>query len=377
MAANKRRLRARWLGLHRWLGLPLGLVFALVGVSGTLLGFYPELDLALNPPPHALLTVGPDYSWQPVADRLRRAYPAYDGPWRIEVPLAPGRPILARYYHPPERPGKSFGPRLVSLDPATLAILQDRYWGDGGLTWVYDLHYTLFLDRSGRQLLAGMAALLLLSLVSGLWLWWPTPGHWRERSRWRIRPGRVRATYDWHVLSGLYSAPLLALLLLTGLVLEIPEPVERLLQLPQPAPPTSSPPAPGQRPITLDQALVVARHTFPGAQPRWLEIPPRAGGLTHITLWQPGEPGRRFPKTQVWLDPQGHLLAQRNPLKEPTAPSLMRWLHPLHNGECLGLPGRLAITLAGLLPLGLWVSGWMRWRQKKNGKASLQNKEFY
>lgn len=43
----------------------------------------------------------------------------------------------------------------MSLDLATLAILQDRYWGDGGLTWVYDLHYTLFLDRSGRQLLAG------------------------------------------------------------------------------------------------------------------------------------------------------------------------------------------------------------------------------
>ena len=53
------------------------------------------------------------------------------------------------------------------------------------------------------------------------------------------------------------------------------------------------------------------------------------------------------------------------------APSLMRWLHPLHNGECLGLPGRLAVTLAGLLPLGLWVSGWMRWRQKMGGKGSL------
>ena len=51
MAASPVRKKARkaWLASHRWLGLVLGAFFVLLGLTGSLLVFYTELDTALNP----------------------------------------------------------------------------------------------------------------------------------------------------------------------------------------------------------------------------------------------------------------------------------------------------------------------------------------
>jgi uncharacterized iron-regulated membrane protein len=46
---SRRRRRAGWRWLHLWLGLSLGLPLALIGLSGSVLVFWQELDAALNP----------------------------------------------------------------------------------------------------------------------------------------------------------------------------------------------------------------------------------------------------------------------------------------------------------------------------------------
>jgi uncharacterized iron-regulated membrane protein len=92
-----------------------------------------------------------------------------------------------------------------------------------------------------------------------------------------------------------------------------------------------------------------------------------------VRLYQPGEPGRRFPKTQLWLHPQtGDVLAVRDGLDLPWSEMLINWMHPLHNGEGLGLWGRVLVLLTGLLLPGLWITGLIRWRQKANAKKLIQ-----
>ena len=49
MTLSRRRLRHFWVQFHLWPGLLLGAVFALLGLTGSVLCFYPELDLWLNP----------------------------------------------------------------------------------------------------------------------------------------------------------------------------------------------------------------------------------------------------------------------------------------------------------------------------------------
>lgn len=372
-AITKRKLRALTLAFHRWAGLSLGLVFALLGLSGSLLVFYPEIDLWLNPIQQVRPGPTPDFSLAQAIDALRQQYPSHDGAWRLEMPLADGRPINARYARPPESRGRGFAPLMVTLDPETLRPTSGRIWGDYAMTWLYNLHYTLLLDKAGRYTVGAVGLVGLLSLLSGLYLWWPSARRWRAALRWQIRPGIVRATYDWHVLSGVYGLLLLGLLSFTGVMLAWPEftrpPINALSPL-YPMPHLHSLPPAGQAMIDADRAVAAARAELPGGVLRWLETPTGEDGCYRVNLWLPGDPGYRFPRSNVWIDAySGRVLAVRDVRRQSAGDAFFAWQHPLHNGEAFGLPGRLLAGLGGLLPALLWVSGLMRWQQKRRAQV--------
>jgi len=48
----------------------------------------------------------------------------------------------------------------------------------------------------------------------------------------------------------------------------------------------------------------------------------------------------------------------------------VEWLYPLHTGEAFGFTGQLIILIAGLMPLILYVTGVIRWLQKR--KAAVK-----
>ncbi|HET7776398.1 MAG TPA: PepSY domain-containing protein, partial [Azospira sp.] len=355
MTSLRRRCRAWLLALHRWLGLSLGLLFCLLGASGSLLVFYGEGDRFLNPELQ-LRPAGPPHDLDAVYALLQAAHPQRSGGWRLELPMAPEQPVTARYYGPAEKAGLDFAPLLVAVDPYRLEIVSQRFWGEFAATWLYNLHFTLLLDRSGRLLLGVAAVLLVLLLGLGTYLWWPSPGRLGKA----LRPGAGRSSqrriYDLHVLGGLYGLPLLLLLTLSGAVLEQPAWFKPLLAVFSPVDAVPAPAAEhGAVLIGPQQARAIALGRVPGAEVRWLETPPAGGGNYRLRLYQPGDPSRRFPHTLVWIDAaSGEVLAIRDPRQDSAADSLFNWLQPLHNGEAFGLPGRLLTALAGLLPLLLF-----------------------
>ena len=86
---------------------------------------------------------------------------------------------------------------------------------------------------------------------------------------------------------------------------------------------------------------------------------------------QSGEPNRRFPRTNVWIDAvTGDILASRDPQQNSAGDTLMDWLHPVHNGEAFGLPGRIIAFACGLLPLLAFVTGIIRWRHKAQSASA-------
>lgn len=369
------RARGFWLACHLWLGLTLGGLLVILGLTGSVLVFYTELDRLLNP--HTVASApAPDVDVDAAFAALRAAHPERSGAWRIELPLHEGVPLMARYYRPAERAERSFAPLLVTLDPATLAITRTAFWGDTVVTWIYDLHYTLLLDRPGKTAVGIAGLLMLLSLGSGLWLWWP-----RHRSVHRLlhalkpvlRHGRARLTYDLHVLSGSWGAVLLITLALTGAALALPDqtrslitPVSPLFRMPD----LGAIMAPTDHAITAADAVAVACARFPGGEPRWVESPSLEGGVWRVVLHQPDEPSRRFPRTQVWVHPEtGAIIAERDATHDSGGDTILNWLHPLHNGEAFGMTGRVLVCIAGLLPAILFVTGWVRWRQKARAKA--------
>lgn len=372
MHQGKRRWRG-WLHAgHKWAGLSLGALFVLLGLTGSLLVFYQELDDGFrNSGSPSVLAVSPDR----IVAALRAAEPERGGPWRIELPDRAGAPITARYLNPAETVGRRFAPLILRLDSESLAVRERYFWGENVWTWIYKLHYTLLLGQAGT-IVVGIAGLMtLLLLGSGLFLWWPSTGQWRGALT--IKRGAVwkRRVYDLHVKPGVYAAVLSLVVVLTGTVMAVPDwfkpGIGWFSPLTAVGGPGALPPLAAAPVLTAEAAIATARARFPTATVRWIETPGVVQPYWRVQMRQDGEPNRRFPRTQVWIDAaSGDLLAVRDPRRNSAGDSIFDWLHPLHNGEALGLAGRIAVFVLGLAPLLAFVTGWIRWQHKRRAASS-------
>jgi uncharacterized iron-regulated membrane protein len=176
-----------------------------------------------------------------------------------------------------------------------------------------------------------------------------------------------------HKVAGAYGFVMLLVLALSGVVLEIPDYVNPLIgwfsPLQAPPKPQSILPAAMRPAIALDEAVSIAQGQFPRAEVRWIETPGDATGSYRINLRQAGEPSRRFPKTNVWIDQySGNVLRVSDPVAFSAGDTLVQWLHPLHSGEAFDMPGRLLVLATGLVCPLLFVTGVLRWRQKRRAR---------
>lgn len=367
---SQSRLRRVFLAWHWWGGLWLGGAFALLGLTGSALVFYPDIDRLLNPELVIDARGMQPVELQAVFDLLHTRFPERQGPWRLEVPLTPDRPIFARHLSAQDREHGHFAPLVVAIDPSGPSVISSRVWGEYLVTWLYDLHYSLLIGARGKLLVSLIGCAFLLSLLIGMVLWMPSRAQLLRRLVPRLRQGRVRKVYDLHGLGGMYGLVVVGVIAGTGVVLATPGWFEPLVdqvsvRRKQPAQASLSTGV-GNLPIRADQAVLAGTAALSGAELRWIEEPADATGTYFLRLRQPGEPGNRFPKTYVWIDQySGAVLAVRNPRENSAGDGFFDWLHPLHNGEAFGMPGRWLSFVAGLLPALLFITGLIRWHQKR------------
>jgi uncharacterized iron-regulated membrane protein len=348
-------------------------MFAFLGITGMLLVFYVEIDRQLNPIIQVQPGNAPARPLAAVVEVLHQSEPQRMGAWRLELPMTSGSPITARYYKPAEKAHLAFAPLIVTVNPYTLEVTSKRFWGDFAMTWIYDLHYSLLLDKTGKTLLGIMGLLLLILLVAGAIIWWPAHGRWKQVLRFKPRASLPRRIYDLHTIVAVVTLPVVLVVVISGIILVVPDwfkpginevshltpffegnvlhPEEKIY-------------------INADQAVAIARQQFPDALPRWVETPSVQKKVWRIMLWQPGEVGMRFPRTNVWIDAtDGRVLATRNPMNNSGGDTFMDWLHPLHSGEAFGLTGRIIILISGIIPVFLLTTGLIRWRQKRRASS--------
>ena len=366
------RLRRAIRKLHLWLGLGLGGLLVLLGLTGSVLVFYPELDAMLHP---EILSAGdapPD--WDRALATVRTEFPEKRGPWRFEVSDRPGA-IPARYYNPPEREGHAFRPLMVWLSPDGSAVLRRDYWGEYAVTVVYDLHYRLLLGAVGGKIVGWAGLPLLALLLSGIWAWWPRAWSrvsWGKALRFKRQAHRQRTLRDWHKLAGLGGSAFLILLTGTGIMLALPEESDAVLGaagLRMNHAPIVQGDDRAASDIRPSQAVAIARAALPGARLAWIEAPAASGGAWRMRMQVPGDPSFRFPHSYVWVDgASGAVLAVQDARTAAAGSIVNAWLHPLHDGSAGGLAGRILAALAGLVPLLLFVTGWLRWRSRRRAR---------
>lgn len=272
--------------LHLYLALLAAAFVIILGLTGSIMAFEPEIDHLLHP-------------------RLSYVEP---GPHALSLAEI-GAAVSKRF--PDERIDAYFlsiSPRLsyqVSLEKSGLVYV-NQYTGDilgvkpdqmGFLDYVHQLHIRLLWRQKsdpGKKIVSWVGVSMLLLLFSGLYLWWP-------QKRIKVKKGSTgrRFWFDLHNVIGIFSLVFLLLLAVTGVVLgfeKTTNPVFYKITGSQPSrPPASFPaPPPDAKPITVDQAIDIARAALPGAAPFAISVPEPEGAY-RINLRYPEDrtPGGR------------------------------------------------------------------------------------
>lgn len=377
----RRSVRKLWLNIHLFLGLAVGGMFVLIGLTGSALVFYKSIDEWLNPA--VLRTVGSG-TFRPLNEIVARTLAACPPKGRLEslrFPDHAGGTFGAWYKVPAEVPG-TVRRVQVTIDPYTgEALSGEREWGRTPVSVLYELHESLLLEKTGKTLMGCVGLVLLVSIGTGIFAWWPRPGAWRQA--FRRQPGQsvIRRHYDVHKLSGVYSGVLLTVLACTGGYLEfsaylIPlvRAVSPVRELPKEKELHSAPPEAGVKAMAVEEAVALARQMFPDGEVKFLAVPQDAAGVFRIGIRQPGEVRKSSALSQVWLDQySGAVLSLRDWRTFTAGETFIAWLFPLHNGEAFGLAGRWIVFGCGFVPLVLYATAlrmwWLKRRAHRRQKA--------
>lgn len=361
---DPRPLRMR---LHQWLGLWLGALLLLAGVTGSLLVFYVDIDRLLHPE-QAVEGQATLASYDAAARTVRRAFPEREGPWRIEVTGEPGA-IPLRYYHPVETAGQGHAPMLVWLSADGKRVLRRDFWGNTAMTWIYDLHYRWLLGETAGKIFGYLGLALVVLLVTGLLTWWPR-GSWKKALHFKPRAAPSRRLRDIHKLVGLAALPLLVMLVGTGVMLALPNERNAVLSPLLGAAQSATPPLAlplSADPLPPSAVVATLKRALPSAVVAWIELPATEGGPYHLRVQLPGDPSRRFPRSHLWVDSHtGALLKVVNGTASTPLTTAVNWLHPLHDGSAGGALLRWLTVLVGLTPCVLFWTGVRRWRARSD-----------
>lgn len=368
--SSRKSWKKFWLNLHLYIGLVGGALFVLTSLTGSLLVFYKTIDEQLNPD-QLIRTAGSDQSLSDIVAGARAVHPDWSPPDTVIFPLHE-RDSFHVWFKEPASPMIDARWHVVAVDPSTARALSDRRWGAFFVSFIYELHQELLLGKPGEVFVGILSLFLLLSIGTGLYLWWPAPGKIRRALSFQSGGSPIRRQYDVHKLGGLAGALLLTLLAVTGFYLEFPEIVTSVVRWVSPVRDASTDPQPQSEPaassigIPPERAVAIARTTLPDAQPMWIGLPQHARDSYSVGLRQPEEVRQAGGQSEVWIDQYTGAVLRVTDWRQFTAgETLLSWLFPLHNGEAFGLGGRWMIFGAGFTPLLLYVTALRMWWLKR------------
>lgn len=213
---------------------------------------------------------------------------------------------------------------------------------------------------------------MLLSVLAGLIVWWPRTGKFRSALTFKPKTSRERLVYDWHKICGVYGSIVLLVIVATGIYLEFPSHGRGLVGLfspvasPWPEYASRLPPnLDNLKTISLSELEQIADANCPEGDFRYIVFPDDATGSYEVGKRAPDEPNRLQAQRRIWIDQySGEVLALRDRVSRSSGDVLVEWLYPLHTGEAFGLPGQVMVLLTGFPPLLLYVTDYIRWKQK-------------
>ena len=317
-----------WKAIHRWLGLTVGALAVVLGITGAILAFDPVQEAWQAP------AAPGDLSVATLVERVTRTVPDAE-----EIRHLPSGAIVVFGFVGDEA-------QAHYVDPADGRVL--GAWQPSALPrWVKNLHRSLLLGDAGRWGAAGIALAMGLICISALVLLLRRMGGWRRLGA-RVRGSLAQRI---HVVTGRVVLAVLCLTSLTALTMSA-----STLGL-----------------VTLDTgtepdvvSVVTGQTALPGAQLSALQ------NLAVRDLRKLNFPDASDPEDiwsvatlqgEGWVDRySGNMLAWQD---ATFAQRIYDWALVLHTGES-AWPWAVVLGLVGASVLLFWLSGVVIWWQVRS-----------
>lgn len=360
---SKVAMRNAWFQVHKWIGLLLAILIIPISLTGSALVWHDPLERVLHPERFAVS--GPDV--MPVASYASSAMAVLDEGeklQRITMPEEAGDPVTATAV----KPGKGRPQRLtVYLDPPTGGVLGTARGGEGVIQVMHRLHGSLMVPGIGRQIVGWVGVAMLVSSISGLWLWWPLVGSLRRGVRWKRH--RNFDTNLHHQLGFWISLPLF-ILSATGVWISFPQWFAGFET-------QSAPQGPGGGPGRFAAPLTVPQGTLASA----VASAEKAGaGTASEVSWpteQKAEWGIKLKQpggvpANVSVATSDLAAVVKSTGEEPE--TVARLMRRIHDGNGFPFLWQLVVFLGGILPAILAVTGIIMWWRARGWRGALEQR---
>lgn len=370
-----RQSRSFWTWIHKWIALSIGLWIALNGLSGTILVFQREIEanLALD-----LYRTGTPYetpNFQIMTNAIAEAYP---DKWVTTVERD-NKYSDEAYRFTLANKGKDksyFSDIEVFVNPVDGTIIGDRPW----LTFMKAtrlFHMELLAGKIGKKITGYLCIFLAITIIVGVVLWWPKKGKYVRALRFKSESATPRLVRDLHNVFGMYFLVAFMAICVTGLMIVFPGPAAKVVELFVEAPETQpfSLSAPQEISISLQDAADVVQRDYPGAVPTLIGMPSTPQSVYSFRI-EPANLDYTLYTSVIYIDQYtGDVVSTFDPVTQPKARSLIGlWSIYTHNGQIIGLPGRLFMFGAGLAFVALFGTGVYIWLKKRRTTYAKPNR---
>lgn len=347
----------RWLNfqVHLWIGIVLTLYMILIGVSGSILVFRPELERLLSLKPWQQIR-----SPEPVADiatvieNLKVAYP-HNRVVSVDTPNEDDATFVAVL--------DGRGRIRVACDPRQGTVLGQfprvRNW----LDVTQELHESLMIHHNGRILNGVGAAFLLLLNATGMVIWWPGIRNWKRALKVDFERGWRRINFDLHVSVGFWTILIASFWAVSGMYFGWPRQIFQFVNSLSPVitarPPTVSviPYSDAPQP-DLRYLVKQAYKLDPGTRLGGIAFPYSRRAPLAILMRRRNSPGYEYVDTVYFNPYNGEYISTWHYGVNQSLGDWIIWSQvPLHFGTYWGLAVKVVWALVGMaIPL-LTVTG--------------------
>ncbi len=394
--------RQHWVLIHRWAGLIMAGLLIVVGLTGSLLAFYPELNKLINPQVYQIQS-GKPLSLSELAELGLKKIPAA----RVDTIFygGEGEAAWVGMSAHPGQPELEFG--YLRLDPVSGEEIMRQTWGailEGWhnlMPFIYKLHYNLALGAFGMWVLGICALIWTIDCFVGFYLTLPQrkksappmspassaakiPDWWRRwKPAWKIRwqASRYKLNFDLHRANGLWLWPVLFIFAWSSVYMNLWDTVYTWTtravfdyKTPWTELPRLDDDATREPRLNWRQAQAAGRHwmdrqaelhQFEVYQPVALRLD-RERHVYQYTVRSSRDIQDRRGTTRVFFDADtGAFKLLLLPSGQYTGNTITSWLYALHMGNVFGLPWRIFVCITGLIIVMLSVTGIIIWSKKR------------